>query len=206
MEREWLNSADTEEVFPRISGSLLEECLQSLCFGVVGFSGDSCWKALVWTGSVLWHWTRLKPSEDELNICNFFKLQIYDEFYLFHNAGVQTSKSRCISNNQIHLDNCFTPPTSNRRALWSSTSVGTTPYSNFSSCPSHTEFTPLFFTVPIVTMWIPSCALGCSKILFRSSECWAFLKKTTWEEYIVLSKITQSKCSGPVQREVWISN
>lgn len=144
MEREWLNSADTEKVFPRISGSLLEECLQSFCFGVVRFSGDSCWKALVWTGSVLWHWARLKPSEDELNICNFLKLQIYHRFYLFHNGGVQTSKSRCISNNQILLDNCFTPPTSGRRALWSSTSVGATQITLTSTHVLHTLNLPLF--------------------------------------------------------------
>lgn len=83
----------TQEVFPRIRGSLLEECLQSHCFGVVRFSGHSCCKALVGTGSVLWHWARLKPSADELNICNFFKLEIYHQFYLFHNGGVQTSRA-----------------------------------------------------------------------------------------------------------------
>lgn len=132
----------TQEVFPRISGSLLEECLQSHCFGVVRFSGHSCWKALVGTGSVLWHWARLKPSTDELNICNFFKLEIYHQFYLFHNGGVQTSKSRCISNNHILLDNCFTPPALGRRVLWSS--ISTTQITLTSAHILHTLNLPLF--------------------------------------------------------------
>lgn len=144
MEREWLNSADTEKVFPRISGSLLEECLQSHCFGVVRFSGHSCWKALVGTRSVLWPWARLKPSVDELNRCNFLKLQIYHQFYLFHNGGVQTSKSRCISNNRILLNNCFTPPALGRRALWSSTSISTTKITVTSAHVLHTLNLPLF--------------------------------------------------------------
>lgn len=69
---------------------------------------------------------KAQPSKDELNRFNFLKLEIYHEFYLFHNGGSQTSKSRCILNNQILLDNFFTPPAS--------------------------EFTPLFFTIPAVTM------------------------------------------------------
>lgn len=42
--------------------------------------------------------SRLRPSKDELNICNIFKLQIYLQFHLSHCESVQTSKSRYVSN------------------------------------------------------------------------------------------------------------
>lgn len=87
---------------------------------------------------------KAQPSKDELNRFNFLKLEIYHEFYLFHNGGVQTSKSRCISNNQILLDNFFTPPASGWRALWSSTSIGTTQIALTSAHVLHTLNLPFF--------------------------------------------------------------
>lgn len=154
---------------------------------------------LVWTGSVLWHLARLKPSEDELNIRKFLKLQIYHQFYLFHNGGVQTSKSRCISNNEILLDNCFTPPASVRRALWSSTSVGTTQITLTSAHVLHTLNLPLFSSQSL-QLSCESPALHIARYCLNVVNVF-FKKKTTWE-CVVLSKITQSKCSGRVQRSL----